>query len=435
MPIAKRLGREIGRILILAALLLPVLQGQAMSAVACTTTLYPDAAGDRTELNSYPYFNNYQSVQADDGDSSYVSSNNNDTYLVDLYNLDDATPSGSIDSVKITMVVRATNYPYQPSAYTVIKTGGTEYNGTAETVTKYYQSYTTTYTTNPATGLAWTWSDIDDLQVGVALRRGGNHRITKCTQVHVIVDCSSSPPTATTGAATLVEETTATLNGSVADDGGEACEYRFQYGTAPGVYSVNTTWTGSKTTGQSFDIALTSLSEGTKYYYRAQLKNSGGTGSGSELSLLTKPLPPTDFVATPDGGSQVNLTWTKGIGAQRTMVRRKEGDYPADINDGVEVYFDTGTSSADSGLTPETEYFYRAWSEVTGSQQWSDAYAAVATTTGTGGVPTTPPPTPTAVGGIVLPVDKTRILAPWLALGVLAVLAVAGTVLRRLKKV
>jgi len=102
----------------------------------------------------------------------------------------------------------------------------------------------------------------------------------------------NTPPTVTTNAATNVEETTATLNGAVSDDGGEACQYRFQYGTSPGVYSHNTGWTGSKTTGQSFSESITSLNKGTKYYVRAQAKNSAGTGSGSEKTFLTKmPIP------------------------------------------------------------------------------------------------------------------------------------------------
>ncbi len=433
MPVAKRLGREIGRLLIIAVLLLPVFGETATLAQASVPVLSPDAAGDKAELNPYPYGSNYLCVQSDDGDSSYVSSNNDNAYMVDLYNLDDPSLSGTINGITVVMVVRSTNHAYQASAYTVIKTGGTEYNGAAQTVTKYYQSYSTTYATNPATGLAWTWADLNSLQAGVALRRAGNYRFTKCTKLYVTVDYScATPPTVTTGAAMLVEETTATLSGTVTDDGGEPCEYRFQYGTAPGAYSVNTTWTGSKTTGQSFDVPVSGLSEGTKYYYRAQARNGSGTASGGELSLLTKPLPPTDFTATPAGGTQVDLSWTKGVGAQRTMVRRKEGAYPADYNDGVQVYFDTGTSATDSGLTPETEYYYRAWSEVTGSQQWSDAYAAITATTGTG--PTPPPPTPTAVGGIVMPVDKVQVLAPWLAVAALAVLAALRLVLRQMKQ-
>ena len=236
-------------------------------------------------------------------------------------------------------------------------------------------------------------------------------------------ETQSLMPTVTTSNATLVEETTATLHGFLDNDGGETCQYRFEYGMASGgPYPDNTAWTGAISTGQSFSANVTSLSKGTKYYFRAQAKNSAGTGSGTELNFLTKPDPPSTFTATANG-IQVNLIWTKGEGADRTMIRRKTGDYPVDRTDGVQVYFDTGTSVSDTGLSPNTTYYYKAWSEVTGSQQWSDNFAAVTTTTGSGAPP---PPPPTAVGGTIFPADKTSILLPWLVLFSILALATAA---------
>jgi outer membrane protein assembly factor BamB len=221
-------------------------------------------------------------------------------------------------------------------------------------------------------------------------------------------------PSAATADATLVEETTATLHGAVTDDGGEACQYRFEYGTVSGNYTLDTGWSGNLTTGQAFSFNVTGLGKGTKYYFRAQVKNSAGTGSGDEFNFLTKPDPPveTTFIATAISDTQINLTWTKGEGALNTVIRRKTGDYPADRNDGDPVYFDTGTSCADTGLTPETQYCYRAWSQVTGSEQWSDGYRDATATTAS-----SPPPTttlPVAVGGTVYPVNKAQVLMPWL---------------------
>jgi len=237
-------------------------------------------------------------------------------------------------------------------------------------------------------------------------------------------------PTVTTGSATLVEETTATLHGTVTNDGGEACEYRFQYGTAPGVYSANTTWTGSKTTGQSFSAGITGLAKGTKFYFRAQAKNSAGTANGTQLSFLTKPDEPVSstFMAAAAGDTQIDLSWTKGEGAWKTMVRRDLESYPVDRYDGVLVYFDTGTSVSDTDLSPATTYYYRSWSYVSGSEQWSDGYRdASATTSGE------PPVPPVAVGGTVLEVNKAQVLAPWLGL-FLVMSMVAGGVAIRLRK-
>jgi len=195
-------------------------------------------------------------------------------------------------------------------------------------------------------------------------------------------------PTATTNAATLVEETTATLHGTVAGDGGESCQYRFVYGTSPGVYTYDTGWTGSVTTGQNFSLDISGLSQGTLYYFAAQVKNSAGIGTGSELSFLTKPEVPTELTATAANSTQINLHWTKGIGALKTLVRRSTGNYPVDRNHGDLVYFDTVTNFSDAGLTAGTTYYYRAWSEVTAGslQQWSDDYASI--TAATTGAPT-----------------------------------------------
>lgn len=248
---------------------------------------------------------------------------------------------------------------------------------------------------------------------------------TDATQQETIIGLS---PTVTTNNATSVEETSATLNGTLNDDGGESCQYRFQYGTtAGGPYPSSTAWSGNITAVQAFSAGVTSLNPGTRYYFQAMAKNSSGAGIGAEQSFLTKPEAPTGFNASSVSGTQINLNWTKGDGAQRTMVRRQTGGYPANRNDGSEAYFDTGISFADAGLSPDTTYYYRAWSEVTGSQQWSDNYAETSATAG--GVPQEP----VAVGGIIYPVDKLGVLAPWISSG-LATLSVIGLAALRLKR-
>ena len=286
-----------------------------------------------------------------------------------------------------------------------------------------------------------TWKSVESWNITSYLVRGANHiEIATANEYYGPLDgqsngtidinpaglifeanitCESLVPTVITGSAILVEETIATLDGTITDDGDEACQYRFEYGTASGNYTANTGWTGSKTTGQSFSANVTGLGKGTKYYFRAQAKNSAGTASGSELSLLTKPDPPVaaTFSATVASSTGINLSWTKGEGAQRTKIMRKEGSYPTGIDDGYEVYFDTGTSASDTDLSPATTYYYSAWSEVTGSQQWSAAFTASAATTSEA------PPPPTAVGGTVYPVNKAQVLAPWL--GLLLVLSLA----------
>jgi hypothetical protein len=219
-------------------------------------------------------------------------------------------------------------------------------------------------------------------------------------------------PSVTTDNATLVEETTATLNGNITATGGENADTRgFEWDIDAGPpYSSNWTEAGSFGTG-TFNHGISGLTKGKVYYYRAMAKNSAGWSYGAEKTFLTKPDGPVSLTATANSSTQIDLSWVKGDGANRTMVRRKEVSYPTSYSDGDQVYFDTGTGTSDTGLSANTTYFYRAWSEVTGSQQWSDNYASANAATNAA------PAGPTAIGGKVFIVNKASVLAPWLLLG------------------
>jgi hypothetical protein len=199
----------------------------------------------------------------------------------------------------------------------------------------------------------------------------------------LVLEQSSSAPQAQTDAADLVSGTTATLRGTVVDDGGETCEYRFQYGTSPGSYSVSTAWTGSVSTGQPFSSSVTGLTKGQGYYFVAELRNDIGSNAGAELQFGTLPDPPSSLVAATTGPIGVDLSWTPGEGAGSTRLQRKTGDYPVDRTDGTTAYEGSGGSFSDTGLDPDTTYYYRAWSEADSGGQWSSTYdEALATTDG-----------------------------------------------------
>ncbi len=74
------------------------------------------------------------------------------------------------------------------------------------------------------------------------------------------------------------------FKGQVDDDGGEACEYRFQYGPTV-AYGTNTDWTGAVETGDDFEETLEPrdwFRSDELVHYRAQLKNAAGIGSGAD---------------------------------------------------------------------------------------------------------------------------------------------------------
>lgn len=182
-------------------------------------------------------------------------------------------------------------------------------------------------------------------------------------------------PIVTTNNATNVEETTVTLNGLLVDDGGVACQYRFQYDIDAGEpYADSTTWMGAITTGQTFSQIVSSLTKGELYFFRAQCQNVNGINSGDEKAFLTKPDGPTGFQATRDDVLvQINLIWIKGEGADKTTIVRKIGSYPADRTDGLVVYNGTTNRYEDGAVIANNHYYYRAWSYC--SEGWLHWYS------------------------------------------------------------
>jgi hypothetical protein len=99
-------------------------------------------------------------------------------------------------------------------------------------------------------------------------------------------------PSVSTLPADGITPTSATLWGRLADDGGEACKYRFRYKTGQAPYAT-TDWTGSVTTGQTFSQVLKGLVPRTVYSFAAQARNSAGEGAwGNDQSLVTPPPDP-----------------------------------------------------------------------------------------------------------------------------------------------
>jgi len=304
----------------------------------------------------------------------------------DLYNLTTRSSSlkiaGSINSVKVSA------WCYQDhneggiarKIFIRLKAGSTVDEDTIYPTATYVRLYGNTWSTNPDTGLAWTWDDIDDLQAGVGLERPVCIPYAKCYQLYVTVDYNSVP-FVDTDVATNIEETTATGNGEITDVGYENADKRgICYNTTgnPLVTDDKEEDTGGSYAAGTFSKALTGLSPGTKYYYRAYAHNSEGYGYGDVITFMTKPNPPTGLACTVVDDSQINLTWTKGTGAEKTKIIRKVGSYPTSVTDGDEVYFGTGNSYSDTGLDRVTHYYYRAWSYKTGAPNsgYSDVYSS-----------------------------------------------------------
>lgn len=107
-------------------------------------------------------------------------------------------------------------------------------------------------------------------------------------------------PAVTTGAATGVSQTGATLNGTVNPEGADA-SYQFQYGTTTSYGSVAPASpgdAGAGTTAVNESAAISGLTAGTTYHYRLVSTNSGGTTDGSDQTFTTSSAPVAPVVVT-----------------------------------------------------------------------------------------------------------------------------------------
>lgn len=153
--------------------------------------LRPDGTGDTTGISTqFPNTGSHWQKVSDpfpDGDGTYVATNYA-AWQEDLYSLaNHMVGGGKIFYVKTYFVARAAGASGQTAAYTLFKTNGIEYGGPQVTLTSGYALYSYQWDINPYTGLAWTWSDIDALQVGVGLRRPAYGVYARVTQVYVEV--------------------------------------------------------------------------------------------------------------------------------------------------------------------------------------------------------------------------------------------------------
>lgn len=167
-------------------------------------------------------------------------------------------------------------------------------------------------------------------------------------------------PTVQTNQTTGTTNVNTTLLGYLESDGGDTCTVRFEwgeYGTL-GNETTNDTATG----GTVFSYNLSNLIPGILYMYRAYAENSYGSDYGENETFLTKPNVTYNFqVSNEYAPTILNITWSKGTGANTTYIERNTSENWS-RGSGTVVYNGTGTMYNDTGLTQGTTYYYRAWS-------------------------------------------------------------------------
>jgi len=158
---------------------------------------------------------NWECAQTDDGDTTYVASGSPRTARVDLYTIAPATPRAEpIAEVRIVVIGRTVGGTgtIRPALWLPVLglRAPRSFAPTAD-----YAAYSTVFTTNPQTGVPWTWADLATAQAGV------NQEAISADEVRttsVALEVCWHPPTPTpteTATATVTATATATATATL----------------------------------------------------------------------------------------------------------------------------------------------------------------------------------------------------------------------------
>ena len=174
-----------------------------------------------------------------------------------------------------------------------------------------------------------------------------------------------SQPRVETLSATNITATGATLKGNVTSNGGATVTVRgFMYGTSASNLSQNVQ-SGSGT--GNYTKALTGLSSGTTYYYKAYATNSIGTAYGDVMSFTTQTIYPPSVQTNSASnitttGATLSGNVTSNGGATVTARGFMYGTSADNLSQSVQSGSGTGSYVANlTNLSDNTTYFYKAY--------------------------------------------------------------------------
>lgn len=163
------------------------------SVTGATSTIRPDGAGDLTNVTTLTGAPTHWQAESDSNLATSISTKS-DAYQQDLYSLGNFSASGNFTITSVVVHIQIStddNTVSRANAQPLWKIGGVVYTGseftcvTADGVVEKTQ----TYNTSPATGLAWTASEINGAQIGVGLKEteGANVNTIICYEEWAVV--------------------------------------------------------------------------------------------------------------------------------------------------------------------------------------------------------------------------------------------------------
>jgi len=149
-----------------------------------TLTLRPNGAGNQQGWNAEGGDYTRVDESSSDGDTTRLYSPT-DNAVATFAMEDHTTQEGVINSVTVYIYTRGLD-PVSNVVQLAVRTGGTDYFSADKTYNNTsYHLESNTWSTNPGTSAAWTWSEIDSLEAGMKRISGGGQAVT---QVYVEVD-------------------------------------------------------------------------------------------------------------------------------------------------------------------------------------------------------------------------------------------------------
>src|SRR5207248_7494418 len=117
-------------------------------------------------------------------------------------------------------------------------------------------------------------------------------------------------PAVSTGAATSIAQSSATLHASVDPNGFAVSECKFEYGptTSYGSSAPCTPAPGSGESPVAVSAAIGGLAANTTYHFRVFAKNAGGEATGSDRTFTTLGPPPTVVTEPASAVAQTSAT-------------------------------------------------------------------------------------------------------------------------------
>ena len=303
--------------------------------------------------NGYPgdiyNFQEVDDTDADD-DATYVYPHQEDN-ADDSYNFQDhTTETGNINWVRVYIRGKGDGCAVIPRFYD----GTTYYEfGYTFSLKSWWETfYATAYITNPVTGLAWTWDDIDNLQVGF---RSHGACGPKITQIYVEVDYESgnNPPNVPSNPNPSNHNTGIDINADLSwtggdPDSGDTVTYDVYFGSSndPPIVSV----------GQSDTIYDPGTMNGNSmYYWKIVSKDNHDVTTWGPVWDFVTGIPPNNPPNLPDaptgptnGCTGVEYTyegWTIDPDGDQIYYQFDWG-YAQDASDWVGPYPSGNTGSA-----------------------------------------------------------------------------------------